>query len=314
MTRLTLFLFLFLAPVTLLAQDTWQFLYLPVNAKQAAVSGSTALYSKDSDAFTGNPAFIGNSTPNELILSYTSYLAGIKTGSSIFSTDLPYVGKTGFSVLYTNYGSFTKTDVLANKLGDFSANDLVIGATVAYEIADSIPLGATIKWVSSNIDDYTSFGMAVDLGSRYYLNDTGWLFTAVLKNAGKQFKVYRIAEPLPTLFNIGAVKTLKYIPLSLGVEAEGLNNYSDQKGSLVNYLIISAMMKANPSLTLFASSHLGHRNELKSKGGIDLSGINFGGSLNLKSFSITYAYSNMGIIDGVHRIDFGMNIGKYLSN
>ncbi|MCA0446690.1 MAG: PorV/PorQ family protein [Bacteroidetes bacterium] len=314
MTRLTLFFFLVYSPVTLLAQETWQFLQLPINAKQAAVSGSTAIYSKESDAFIGNPSFIGNAKSNELILSYSSYLAGIKTGSSIFSTDIPYVGKTGFSVLYTNYGAFTKTDVLANKLGDFTANDLVIGASFAYDVTDSIPVGATVKWVSSYIESYSSYGMAVDIGSRYYLDDTGWLFTAVLKNAGKQFKGYRISESLPTVFNIGAFKTLKYIPLSFGIEAEGLNKFSDQKGSVVDYLIISAMMRANQSLTLFASSHLGHRNELKSTGGIDLSGINFGANLNLKSFSITYAYSNMGIIEGIHRIDFGINLGKYLSN
>ncbi len=110
------------------------------------------------------------------------------------------------------------------------------------------------------------------------------------------------------------MQTLKYIPLTLGVEVEGLNNYADKKGSPVDYLVVSGMMKPNQSLTLFVSSYLGQRNQLKTKGGIDLSGINFGGNLKLKSFSITYAYSNMGIIEGIHRIDFGINIGKYLSN
>lgn len=314
MIRSTLFIFLISFPFSLQAQETWQVLNLPVNAKQAAVSGSTGIYSKESDAFTGNPSFIENTKPNDLILSYSSYLAGIKTGSSLFAADLPYLGRTGFSLLYTNYGTFTKTDGLANILGDFTANDLVIGATFAYALTDSIPVGATVKWVSSTIDSYSSYGFSVDIGSRYYLNETGWLFTAVLKNAGKQVKSYRISEPLPTLFNVGVFKTLKYIPLSFGVEAEGLNKFAEQKGSVIDYLVVSAMMKTNQSLTLFASSNLGQRNKLKSKGGIDLSGINFGGNLILKSFSVTYAYSNLGIIEGIHRIDFGINLGKYFSN
>lgn len=314
MTRIALFFILVFSPLTLSAQETWQFLNLPVNAKQSAVSGSTGIYSRESDAFTGNPSFIGNASANDLILSYTSHLAGIKSGSSIFVTDLPYTGRTGFTVLYNNYGALTRTDVLGNIHGDFTPSDLVIGATMSYDIADSIPLGATIKWVSSSIDTYSSYGLSFDFGSRYYLGDTGWLFTSVLKNVGKQLKVYRIKESLPTLLNIGAFKTLKYIPLTLGVEVEGLNNYADKKGSPVDYLVVSGMMKPNQSLTLFVSSYLGQRNKLKTKGGIDLSGINFGGSLKLKSFSITYAYSNMGIIEGIHRIDFGINIGKYLSN
>lgn len=314
MARFVLFLIFIISSFQLFAQETWQFLNLPVNAKQAAVSGSTGLYSRESDAFTGNPSFIGNASGNELILSYTSHLAGIKSGSTIFVADLPYTGKTGFTVLYNNYGAFTRADVLGNTQGEFTPSDLVIGATMSYDLADSIPLGATIKWVSSSIDTYSSYGFAFDFGSRYYLGETGWLFTAVLKNVGKQIKTYRIKEDLPSLFNIGAFKTLKYIPLTLGVEAEGINNYLDKKGSPVDYLIVSGKMKANQSLTLFVSSILGQRNELKTKGGIDLSGINFGGNLKLKSFSLTYSYSNMGIIEGIHRIDFGMNIGKYLSN
>jgi len=313
MIRLSLLILSVLSSSVAVSQETWQFLNLPATARQAALSGSTGLIFQETDGFAGNPSFVKHAQPNDIGLTYTSYLADIKMGSTFFVQDFPVLGRTALTATYNNYGDFTGTDILGNKTGTFTAYDLVLGFTSSADVTEFIPLGMSVKWINSSIDSYQSYGLAFDIGTHFYLEEEGLLFTGTLKNAGKQLSGYRISEKLPSKFNLGMFKTLKYMPVSFGVELDDISRLANDTSNLTDYLILSGKLKASQNLVLFASSHLGFRNEIKTSGGIDLSGLNFGASLKVRSYLISYSYANMGIIEGIHRIDFGMNLSQYLN-
>ncbi len=276
-------------------------------------SGNSNIFFKDNDAFVTNPAFLNLANDGNFGVSYLSFFSGVNAGSSYYIKNFDPIGKIGFSAFYVNYGDFVGTDNLANKTGNFGAYDLSIGVSYSYDIMDSVFVGATAKYISSKLESYSSNGLALDLGTYYVIPSEQIIIGTTLRQIGSQMKSYRVSESLPFTWNLGFSKTLARLPLTFGAEFSGINNWMKYHDKLLNYFTFSGKLKANKNVTLFASSNLGQRNELEAKGGFDLTGINMGGTINWEKYEISYAYSNYGVIGGIHRLDFGFNLDRFVN-
>lgn len=304
----TTLLLLLIVPLCSYGQTTWRFLNLPATPLQAAASGHASVLSGEEDAFLSNPAFAPTLRSGTLTTSYTRYVADIDMGALTYSAELPFAGMVGFSVHYINYGSMPETDESGNKTGTFSASDLVAGVTGGYSIADTLSIGVSVKFVSSYIGVYNSSGMVTDVGIYHQWNQLGLFTGLILRNAGYQFDGYSKQEKLPTSLNLQVGKSLKYLPVTLGLELNDIGQVEEDDFKIINLLIVSGKISLSPTLTVYASSHLGRREELKTSGGFDLSGINFGASLAAKAFSMQYSYANLGLFEGVHRFGVSFNL------
>lgn len=289
-------------------QTTWRFLNLPATPLQAAASGHASVLTDEEEAFLSNPAFATSLQPGTLTTSYTRYVAEIDMGALTYSAELPFAGMMGFSVQYNNYGTMAETDESGNKTGTFSASDLIAGVTGGYSISDTLHVGLAVKYVNSHIGTFDSWGVVTDAGILHEWTQQGLFTGLILRNAGYQVDGYNRREKLPTTLNLQIGKTLKYLPVTLGLELNDLGQLGDDDFEMVNLLIVSGKIALSPTLSIYASSHLGRREELKTSGGFDLSGVNLGASLAAKAFRMTYSYANLGLFEGVHRFGVSFNL------
>ena len=66
-------------------------------------------------------------------------------------------------------------------MGTFSANEFAIEGTLAYQLARNVVGGITAKYVYSHIADYSSMGVAVDLGLNWYMPEREWSISVVAR-------------------------------------------------------------------------------------------------------------------------------------
>jgi hypothetical protein len=153
------------------------FLKLGLSPRAAAL-GNT--YMGISDDITGvflNPVSISEIEGTQFFISELEYLVDMRCIAGAVSFALPenIGGRMAFH--YTGFlsGDMTMTTeediegVLTNK--DFSWNDMAIGATYARVFTDRFAVGVGLKYVRTDVADYSSQTVAFDIGTMY---KTGW--------------------------------------------------------------------------------------------------------------------------------------------
>lgn len=127
---------------------------------------------------------------NQLSVNYVNYLADVNYGTASYAhlinrrTQVIHAGVT-----YVNYGKFAGYDQFGNSTGDFGGGEVALSLGYAYNIPFSdFYVGANVKLISSKLEQYTSFGGAIDLGLTYYYQDWDLIVSVVVRNLGTQFK------------------------------------------------------------------------------------------------------------------------------
>ncbi len=207
--------------------NTYDFLNLTSSARIGALGGQQiSLYDDDLTLVYYNPSLLNGSMSNQVTLSYVNYLADINYGYASYARTFDKIGNFGFGIHYIDYGDFQEADEYANRYGSFGAREYSINAYYSRPILDSLLLvGGTLKAISSKLETYKSFGMAIDAGITYHNEDQ--LFTAafVMKNLGSQFTTYYTGadhEPLPFELQLGITKKLKHAPFRFSILARHL--------------------------------------------------------------------------------------------
>ena len=97
--------------------------------------------------------------------------------------------------------SFDGYDEFGNSTGTFSGNEVALFLGYALQIGFSdFYAGANIKLISSKLEQYSSFGGAIDLGLIYINSYLDFNAALVIRNIGTQFTSYAgLNEPLPLL-------------------------------------------------------------------------------------------------------------------
>ena len=119
-----------------------------------------------------------------------TYMEGAKNVSASFVRLKGERASWGVSAQLMDYGKIKQTTAYNEDLGNFSARDIAIGGTFAYELTDYISGGITAKFITSTIADYNSLAVGVDLGLNYLDAAKGWSISAVARNMGGQIKAY----------------------------------------------------------------------------------------------------------------------------
>ena len=130
------------ASTTISAQDSetaYNFLRLPVSAHVAAVGGDNiSLAEDDATMIFHNPALISGVSDNSINLNYMTYMEGAKNVSASFVKLAGERSSWGVSAQLMDYGRINQTTAYNEHLGKFSARDIAIGGTFAYELTDRI--------------------------------------------------------------------------------------------------------------------------------------------------------------------------------
>lgn len=231
--KVFLVVFLFISQL-LVAQiggrATYQFLNL-VNSPRMAALGGKVVTNYDYDTTQGlfNPASINPAMDNQLSLNYTNYIGDVNYGTASYAylwdrrTQVLHAG-----VSYVNYGKFDGYDEAGNPTNSFSGNEVALSLGHARNIAfTNFHVGVNLKLISSKLEQYSSFGAAVDIGVMYVYEDWDLHITGVARNLGTQITPYHEEyEPLPFELIFGISQTLQYIPIRWHLTLENMQQWN----------------------------------------------------------------------------------------
>lgn len=313
-------------------RSTYQFLNLVNSPRQAALGGKTVTnYDYDPTQGLFNPASINPEMDNQLSLNYTNYIGDINYGSAAYAylwdrrTQVLHMGAT-----YINYGSFDGYDEFGNPTGTFSGGEVALSFGHARNIAfTNFHVGANVKLISSKLEQYTSFGGALDIGVMYVYEDWDLHITGVARNIGTQFTAYNdIYEPLPFELIFGVSQTLQNIPIRWHFTLENMQQWNvafsnpnreetDLEGNVtrekINF-IDNAFRHMIFGLELFPEGgfniRLGYNvrraEELRILERRAFAGLSAGFSLRLNKLRLSYSYAKYGTAASTS--NFGLNI------
>lgn len=210
-------------------EATYQFLNLVSSTKQAALGGRVlTAVGYDPTTAIYNPATINAKMDNQFQVNYVNHLGDVNYGTAAYAyTWDRHVQTFHAGVTYLNYGTFNGFDEQGTSTGEFSGNEVAVSVGYSYNIPWSdFYVGANVKLISSQLENFSSLGGAVDIGLLYYNEDKAVRGALVIRNLGTQFTAYdEVFEDLPLEIAVGFSNTMRTLPLRLHVTLENLQQW-----------------------------------------------------------------------------------------
>jgi hypothetical protein len=236
--KITLLLLLFtnLTLAQSSGQTTYQFLELTASPAMNAMGGKNISNPNYITFVAFNPALLDSNKQKTLTVNYLNYLSTINLGQIFYTLPPKKFGYFAIGVHYINYGKFECYDQNGNFTGYFRASENAFILSYAIKLDSHITIGLNVKPIYSKLENYTSLGIATDLGMLITINQYNHI-ALVLRNKGKQFSNYTSTnEQLPVNFMAGFTSKLKYSPLRFNITFEHLENWHLRFTSPLNQL------------------------------------------------------------------------------
>ncbi|MDA8131577.1 MAG: PorV/PorQ family protein [Elusimicrobia bacterium] len=276
---------------------TADFLNLSVGARAAAMAGAYTAVSEEASAVYWNPAGLVQIPKLSAVFMRAQYLEDISYQYAAYAHRLSYDSVLAGSVMLTDIGSITETDISGNTLGSFTPKDQVF--TLSYskailEFSDKdidVSVGVSAKYLRSQIV-HSAKAYAGDIGvMTYNFSDIPYRLAVTATNMGGGLSFDQESNPIPLTFKLGAA----------------VNPFR-------NFLVATdfVMPKHNsPSMRLGAelATTPNELTRLCVRAGLDsqrlrdsLGGFTMGVGATLHFFSLDYAFVPMGELGSTHRI------------
>ena len=271
------------------SETAYHFLRLPVSAHAAALGGENiTLTDDDATQLFQNPALISGVSDKTLNLNYMTSMEGAKTVSAAFVRLAGERASWGVSAQLMDFGHIKQTSATHEDLGDFTARDIAIGGSFAYELSERVSGGITAKFITSTIADYHSLAIGVDLGLNYLDVERGWSLSAVARNLGGQIKAYDDNfERIPFDLQVGVSKRLLNSPLRFHATMSRLTDWDEGLG---RHLAIGTDILLGQNIYLAAGYNFRKANEMKISDSEGSSahgaGLTLGAGLSLQRFKL----------------------------
>jgi hypothetical protein len=210
--------------------STYQFLNVPVSSRVGAMGGSALSIRDDDPNLTlNNPSLLTQPMSSSVTLTYLNYFADINYGYVSYIHDFKKWGTFSGGLNYIDYGKFLETDAGGNEFGNFTAGEYAFVLGWGKSIDSLFSIGANLKPIYSNLYEYHSFGLAMDLAATFYNPKSNVGASIVVRNIGTQLTTYvegAKREPIPFEIQAGVSKKLKYVPIRLSIDLIQLQNWN----------------------------------------------------------------------------------------
>ncbi len=201
--------------------ESFQFTKIAVDPRSAAMGNSNMADAFDGSSLYWNPALSAKLSGSNVMISHTSYFAGISQDYFSFVNKLGDFA-IGASVQYLNSGDIIETtEFQPTGTGrTFSTHHLAAGLSGAHQVTDLFSYGITLKFLMEKIEEINYNTGAIDFGFHYRVGETGLRFAVGINNFGldanpsgsttrENLDGVEEVEPedfesLPTRFHIGA--------------------------------------------------------------------------------------------------------------
>lgn len=337
------FILLFAAPLSLFAQNggnhTFALLDLPFNARSAAL-GTDFITVKDQDVnlAIGNPSLYNAKMHQHMSFSQSLLAGGVNYGMINYARKFKNDITGGTSFRYVSYGKQDRRDEAGTALGTFSPGEFILGAGLGKQLNPQISVGANINLIYSQLDVYSAFGASVDLAGTYELEDANLLVTALVKNAGYQFKSYTAKNraSLPAEFQLGISHKLKHAPLRFSLLMHHVNKwditYVDPNlrptvdpltgdtipvklpgfgKKLAHHFTYQVEILISKNVHVRAAFDYHRRQEMRVAARPGLAGFSFGVGMYFKRFSLDYGLAIFSVAGYNNMISLTTNLDKW---
>lgn len=325
-------------PLTALGQDFAkvgtsgaQFLKIGIGARAVAMSEAYVAVVNDASAVFWNPAGLVLVEKNDLLLSHTEWVADIGLQAAAFAKTLEGIGTVGLSFCYLGSGEMDVTTVMDPQgTGEtFRYSDFMLGASYARWLTDKFAMGGSVKYVREDFgivdpntqDDITASAWGVDVGTLYFTGYKSLRMGMSVQNFGPELSPPGIVEDyfdydpdrgeyitetptdyrnyhMPLIFRVGLAMDLLDTEdhfVTACVEADHPNDNVERINMGAEYWLMN--------MIAFRAGYMARH---------DSQTISFGAGFkfdirDLGDVRVDYAYTDLGILEGVHR--FSMGIG-----
>jgi hypothetical protein len=255
-----------------------------------------------------NPALLDSGMNNSLALNFVNYFAGVNYGQAIYSKTYNGIGNFAAGLTYLNYGSFTEADPSGNITGTFTASEYALSLIYSRVLDTLFSVGINVKPVLSHLEQYTSFGFAIDVGAGYH-NRTG-LFSAgiALKNIGLEVTTYagEKRQNLPFEIQAGVSQKLAHAPFRFSLTARHLEKFDltydyndtispgeDNRSTeffenLMRHTVIGVEILPHKNFYLSAGYNYQRRREMKIDSKVSTVGFSWGFGINTSFLNIEF--------------------------
>lgn len=278
---------------------TADFLNLPVGARAAAMGGAYSAISDEASAVYWNPAGLVQIPKLSAVFMRAQYLDEINYQYAAYAHRLSYDSVIAGSVLLTDIGSITHTDISGDSLGtdSFTPRDEVL--TLSYskavlELSDKdmdVSIGVSAKYIKSQIVD-SAHSYAADVGvMTYNFSDIPYRLAVTATNMGGGLRYDTESNPLPLTFKLAAsVNPFRNMLLAADVVFPKQNKPN---------VLLGTELATTPNELTRLCVRAGLNLQQMSDG---LGGFSVGLGAALHFFSLDYAFVPMGELGSTHRI------------
>ena len=316
-------------------QSVYQFLDLITSPRQAALGGKLiTIYDEDVNQAHFNPATINEQMDNHLSINYGSLFGQVTYGSAAYAYTYDRRLQTFHAgVNYVNYGSFAGYDENGLETSSFTGSEIAISFGYAYNIPNTdVYVGANAKLISSTLENYNSFGGAIDLGAIYIDDDNDINIAVAIRNIGTQFTTYAGArEKLPFEIIAGISQELEHVPLRWHVTIENIQqwdvafaNPARAQGNIdggstpeevgffnnaLRHVILGAELFPKKAFNIRMGYNFRRGQELSIQEQRNFSGISLGFGLRFNKLKFNYSYSRYTLAANTSLFGLTINFG-----
>ncbi len=293
------------------AEESAAFLKIPVGARPVAMGSAFTAVADDINALSWNPAGLASLERRQFGATHAELFAG--TRYDFLGLAMPTkTGAWGVSANLLTQGAIEGRDAAGRPSGSFTATDRAVGVGYAFRARDAVSLGAGVKYIDSQIAEASAGAFALDLGGLYRAGtltryDLPVTLGLAVQNLGRGMRFLDRTSPLPLTVSGGLSVRL---PAGVGLafdyryrpHAEG---GASEFGFGTEYAIFQAVaLRAGYARAGAASS--GTRPAGQSGVGA-FSGLGAGLGLNVKGWTLDYAFTPFGELGAAQRVSLGFS-------
>ena len=320
---------------------TYMFLNMTNSARISALGGNfVPVYDHDINLAYSNPSLISEQMNNQISLNYLNYFADVNAGFVAYGHHFNKVGTFVATLQFLGYGDFTERDNTGRELGSFNAGEYSLNIGWSKKLSEHFQMGVNLKNIYSQLDRYSSYGIAVDLALSYIQTEKDLYSSLIIKNLGGQITTYTegVREPIPFEIQWGISKKFEHAPLRVMMLLNDLQKwdltYSDPNkepeidpftgeeikttgwewgDKAMRHVVLGIeFVPGKGNFMVQLSYNYRRRQELKLASRTAMVGFSFGFGIRISKFKLSYAHANYHLAGGTNTFTITTNISDFL--
>ena len=167
------------------------------SARSIGLGGAFVAAADDPLGMVWNPAGLTQSLQNEVHFETARYFQETSINTIGFVMPARRLPTLGFAMLSMNSGGFERTDEMNNSLGTFDNKDMAFLISASKSLTQKFALGANLKIVNQQVEDFKSTGVGADVGVLYQLVPRVKLGLSMLNLGGPSLSPRDVSETYP---------------------------------------------------------------------------------------------------------------------